>query len=132
MSEAASNTMSSLTWTPNGSLRTITGALPDFQMAPCWVAVTSDGAWAFTTNAASGTISTYAVANNGILLLTSSIAAKIASPALDMALSGDNGFLYTLNGNNLTGFKVYPTDGGLWQVTNIPNLPPAATGLAAT
>jgi 6-phosphogluconolactonase len=132
MSEAASNTMSSLTWTPNGSLRTISGALPDFQMAPCWVAVTSNGQWAFTSNAASGTISTYAVANNGILLLTSSIAAKVASPALDLALSGDDGFLYALNGNNLTGFKVYPDDGGLWQVTNIPNLPPAATGLAAT
>jgi 6-phosphogluconolactonase len=132
MSEAASNTMSSFAWTPNGSLRTISGALPTFQMAPCWVAVTSNGQWAFTTNAASGTISTYAVANNGILLLTSSIAAKIASPALDLALSGDNGFLYALNGNNLTGFKIYPDDGGLWQVTNVPNLPPAATGLAAT
>jgi hypothetical protein len=49
-----------------------------------------------------------------------------------MALSSDNGFLYALNGNNLTGFKIYPDDGGLWQVTNVPNLPPAATGLAAT
>ncbi len=132
MSEAASNTVSSLTWTPNGSLRTISGAMPDFQMAPCWVVVTGNDQWAFTTNAASGTISTYAIANNGILLLTSSVAAKVSSPALDMALSSDSGFLYALNGNNLTGFKIFGDDGGLWQVTNVPNLPSGATGLAAT
>jgi 6-phosphogluconolactonase (cycloisomerase 2 family) len=131
MSEAASNTMSTFTWTPNGSLRTISGAMPDFGMAPCWVVTTSNGEWAFTTNAASGTISTYAVASNGILLLTSSVAAKVASPALDMALTGDDAFLYALNGNNLTGFKVYPDDGGLWEVTKVPNLPASATGLAA-
>jgi 6-phosphogluconolactonase len=132
ISEAVSNTMSTFTWTPNGSLRTISGAMPDFGMAPCWVVTTSNGEWAFTTNAASGTISTYAVASNGVLLLTSSIAAKVASPALDMALTGDDTFLYALNGNNLTGFKVYPDDGGLWEVTNVPNLPASATGLAAT
>jgi 6-phosphogluconolactonase len=132
MSEAASNTVSSFTWTPNGSLRTISGALPDFQMAPCWLVTTTAGDWAFTTNAASGTISTYAIASNGILLLTSSIAAKVSSPALDLALSNNSEFLYTLNGNNITGFKVYPVDGGLWQVTNIKGLPASTTGLAAT
>jgi 6-phosphogluconolactonase len=132
MSEATSNTMSSLTWTPNGSLRTISGALPDFQKAPCWVVITADDAWAFTTNAASGTISTYAIANNGLLLLTSSIAAKVASPALDMALTGGSDFLFTLNSNSITGFQVFDDDGGLWQVSAIDNLPPATTGLAAT
>lgn len=131
MSEAASNTVSSFTWTPNGSLRTISGALPDFQMAPCWVVVTANDEWAFTTNAASGTISTYAIANNGVLLLTSSIAAKVTSPALDLALSNGSEFLYALNGNNITGFKVYPDDGGLWQVANITGLPTSTTGLAA-
>jgi 6-phosphogluconolactonase (cycloisomerase 2 family) len=131
MSEAASNTMSSFAWTDNGSLRTISGALPDFQMAPCWVVITENDQWAFTTNAASGTISTYAISPNGILLLTSSIAAKISSPALDMALTSGSEFLYTLNGNDITGFQVF-NDGGLWQVSNMTGLPPATTGLAAT
>jgi len=132
MSEAASNTMSSFTWTPNGTLRTISGAMPDFQVAPSWVVITADDAWAFTTNAANGTISTYGIANNGILLLTSSITAKISSPALDMALTSGSEFLYTLNGNDITGFQVFPEDGGLWQISNMTGLPPATTGLAAT
>jgi 6-phosphogluconolactonase len=132
MSEAASNTLSSFNWTANGTLRTVSGAMPDFQTAPCWVVITADDGWVYTTNAASGTISTYAIANNGILLLTSSIAAKISSPALDMALTTGSDFLYTLNGNGITGFQVFPDDGGLWQVSNMTGLPPATTGLAAT
>jgi 6-phosphogluconolactonase (cycloisomerase 2 family) len=132
MSEAASNSMSSFTWTSNGSLRTISGALPDFGEAACWVAITPDDRWAYTTNTATGTISTYAIANNGVLLLTSSIAATLPSLALDMAISSDGNYLYALGGNNIIGYKIYPDDGGLWQVTSVPGLPESVTGVAAT
>ena len=41
-----------------------TGRL-DTQAAPCWVELSADGRFAYTTNAGSGTISSYSVAGNG-------------------------------------------------------------------
>ncbi len=129
MSEAASNTMSSFAWTENGSLRTLSGAMPDFGKAPCWVAISSDDKYAYTTNAASGTISTYTISDMGALNLLSSVAAKVTSPALDLAFSQDSQYLYALSGQGIAGFKVFP-DGGLWQVANTTGLPSSVTGLA--
>jgi 6-phosphogluconolactonase len=129
LSEAASNTLSSFTAVSNDSLRTLSGAMPDFGNAPCWVA--ANGFYAYASNAHGGTISTYFVSPVGTLTLISSIAAKTAVPTLDLALSHQAPFLYVLNGNNITGFQVYP-DGGLWQVSNVKGLPASTTGLAAT
>jgi 6-phosphogluconolactonase (cycloisomerase 2 family) len=131
ISEAASNTMSSRVATDNASLRTVSGAMPTFGGAPCWVAITGNDEFAYTTNAADGTISAFAISPQGILLLTSSVAARVNMPALDLAFSADSQYLYVLNGNAITGFKAYP-DGGLWQVTNVTGAPDSATGLAAT
>jgi 6-phosphogluconolactonase len=131
LSEAASNTLSSFAATYNGSLRTLSGAMPDFGNAPCWVAVSGAGDYAYTSNAHGGTISTYSISRTGMLNLQSSIAAKTAVPTLDLAFTKYSQFLYALNGNSVTGFLVYP-DGGLWQVSNLTGLPASTTGLAAT
>ena len=131
ISEAATNTLSSYVVSDQGNLRTISGAMPTFGLAPCWVAINEKGTFAYTSNAHGGTISTFSISDTGALNLVSSIAAKTNIPTLDLAFSKHSQFLYTLNGGSITGFKVY-SDGSLWQVTSVSSVPAAATGLAAT
>ena len=133
LSEAATGTLSSYSVSDSGSLRTLSGSLPDFGLAPCWVAVSPDGQFAYTTNAHGGTISGYRIDQTGTMSLFSSVAAHTAIPALDLAFGGNNhnGFLYVLNGNSITSFRAY-SDGSISQVSSIGGLAASATGLAAT
>ena len=64
----------------NGTLTAIDGSpFADHQTAPCWVAISPDGAALFAVNTASGTVSRYAVATDGALDLAGSTA--LAGPA---------------------------------------------------
>ncbi|MGO8805063.1 MAG: lactonase family protein [Candidatus Bathyarchaeia archaeon] len=127
-------TLSSYVISDQGTLRTISGAMPTFGAAPCWVAIDGEGSFAYTSNAHGGTISIFAISPSGGLNLISSIAAKTNIPCLDLAFSKNSQFLYALNGGYITGFQVYP-DGSLSQVTTVntnTGISPSATGLAAT
>ncbi len=98
------------------------------QTAACWLAVI--GHHAYTDNAGSGSISTFAVKRDGQLTLTGSTVISPTAHPLDMA--GANGkFLYVLaNGlNKLIGYRV-AADGSLTQVTEVP-VPAGAAGLGA-
>jgi 6-phosphogluconolactonase len=130
VSEAAAGTLSSYAVSEDGGLRTLSGSIPDFGAAPCWVAVSHDGKFAYTSNAHGGTISGYSVSETGTMSLFSSVAAKTSIPTLDLALSGNGHFLYALNGNTITSFQVY-SDGSIAQVSTTGGLPASATGLAA-
>ena len=133
LSEAATGTLSSYSVSNDGSLRTLSGSIPDFGLAPCWVAVSPDGQFAYATNAHGGTISGYSVSRSGTMTLFSSVAAKTSIPALDLAFGGNhhNQFLYVLNGNSITTFQVYG-DGSISQASSVSGLPSSATGLATT
>ncbi len=130
VSEAATNTVSSYAVSRDGVLRTVSGALPTFGNAPCWVAVSNDGQFAYTTNAHGGTISTFSISERGTLVLVSSIAARTLVPALDMAFTQNGRFMYVHDGATITGYQTYP-DGGLSQVGSVSGLPASASGLAA-
>ena len=81
----------------NGRLSSIAGSpFPDHQMAPCWVEITRDGQFLFTVNTASGTISGYQIAANGVLSLLpgSTPAGGPNAGAVDARLSPGGGFLY--------------------------------------
>lgn len=71
--------MSSYAASVSGDLQTITAAAPDNQTAPCWVALTADGLYAYTTNTGSGTISSYTVGFDGTLGLLNSVAGNAGS-----------------------------------------------------
>ncbi len=133
LSEAAGGSLSSYAVSDSGSLRTLSGAIPDFGLAPCWVAVNRDGTFAYTTNAHGGTISGYSISGTGTMSLFSSVAAQTLKPALDMAFSSNNQFLYVLNGGQITSFQVYP-GGSIFQVsaTAENGLPASTTGLASS
>jgi 6-phosphogluconolactonase len=133
LTEAGTGTTSSYAVSDTGSLRTLSGAMPDFGLAPCWIAVDRDGTHVYTSNAHGGTISGYEVSGTGTLSLFSSVAAKTSVPTLDLAFSGNNHYLYALNGGKITSFQVYP-EGSIAQVsvTATGGLPASATGLTAS
>jgi 6-phosphogluconolactonase (cycloisomerase 2 family) len=134
LSEAASGTLSSYSVSDDGSLRTLSGSIPDFGLAPCWVAVSPDGNFVYTSNAHGGTISGYELSRTGTISLFSSVASKALIPTLDLAFGGSdnfhNQFLYVLDGNSITSFQTYQ-DGSIAQSATVGGLPASATGLAA-
>jgi len=69
------------------------------QTAACWVVVSKNGKVAYTTNAGSGTISSYRVGSDGSLTLldpTAGVTGAGSSP-IDMAFSNNGKYLYALS-----------------------------------
>jgi 6-phosphogluconolactonase len=118
-----------------GGISLITGPVGNGQAAACWVVVTGNGEVAYTTNAASGTISSYGLAHNGGLTVHEAIAANLGagSTPIDMALSNNSRFLYVLNaGAHTIGiFRVNIENGGLTPLGAVSGIPAGANGLAA-
>jgi 6-phosphogluconolactonase (cycloisomerase 2 family) len=114
-----------------GNLEVITPALGDTQKAACWVVVTKNGRFAYTSNTGSNTISSYTISEEGDLALMNVTAASGNIP-LDMALSRNGRFLYARNAGNsaVTGFRV-EANGSLTPVTSAAGLPAGAAGIAA-
>ncbi|HUA97455.1 MAG TPA: beta-propeller fold lactonase family protein [Terracidiphilus sp.] len=136
VSEAAttSNALSSYRAGYNGELKLITGSLGNGQQGVCWAVVTSDGRYAYSINAASGTISSYAVSPDGALTLLNPVAASTAAGSVptDPALSADSRFLYVRDGgeNEVYAFRV-EEDGSLTPLGSTGGLPAGGQGLAA-
>jgi 6-phosphogluconolactonase len=84
----------------SGTLSPVTTDVPTLAAATCWLAVTPDGGFVYTSNAGSGTVSGFSIAANGAL---TPVAGTIVgtNPAgstnLDIAISADGKFLYTLD-----------------------------------
>jgi 6-phosphogluconolactonase len=130
ISEAASNSISSYALSNQGQLRTISGAIPTFGLAPCWLVIGGNGHFAYTANAHGGTISTFSISKTAGLTLFSSVAARTAVPTLDMAFSHNSQFLYVRNGATISGYQVF-SDGSISLITTASGIPSSATGLAA-
>ncbi len=83
---------------PDGTITVISGSVPNLQTDVCWVVITNDGRFAFTSNFGSGTISSYGFAPSGTLTLINGAAAFLgsASQPVDPDLSADGRFLYQL------------------------------------
>ena len=109
-------------------------SVPDTQTAACWVAVTPDGRYAYTTNTGSSTVSSYRVRRDGSITLLDAAAASTGSGSapIDAASSGDGQSLFVLSGktSTITSFRV-GSDGGLTTKAVLPGLPGSAIGLAA-
>lgn len=102
------------------------------QTAACWVVVTKDGRFAYTTNTGSGSISSYDVGRDGSISLLESVAADTGagSGPTDLALS-DSRHLFVLNaGARTVGAYRVRGDGRLVLVDIAGGLPAGATGLA--
>jgi 6-phosphogluconolactonase (cycloisomerase 2 family) len=125
------STLSSFRVTNNGNLKDISVGVPDSQTGACWVAVTKDGHYAYTSNTGSGTVSSYTVGGDGSLTLLDKTAGTGSVP-IDMATSHNSRFLYVRNAGDgtISGFRIR-SDGSLKPVTTAGGLPDGATGLIA-
>ena len=133
----AASALSSYDVDPAGLLTTISpSVLAGAERAACWVVVTRNGKYAYTTNTGSGTISAYAIGSDGSLSLIDAdgIAAATGGSPIDAALSGNGRFLYALNSslNTIDAFRV-SEDGSLTPLAagGVAGLPIGANGLAA-
>jgi 6-phosphogluconolactonase len=128
VTDATTNAVTLYAVNANGTLTAISGPVPNGQVAPCWIVLTADARFAYTDNAGSGTISAYRVTRDSIALLQG-VAATIGGTPIDIALSADGHYLYALNGETITGFRVN-ADGTLSQVSVV-DVTPNSIGLAA-
>lgn len=129
---AGTSAVSSFSLSNTGTLTTLSGSIPDTQVAACWLVVTGNSRYAYTANAHSGTISSYTIAANGQLTLLQAVAANTGAGNLDLALSRNSGFLYQfVNGSHtIQGFRVHQ-DGSLSLIDTVTGVPAGADGLAA-
>jgi len=115
-----------------GALTPITSALPTNQTAACWIAVA--GGFAYVANAASATITGVSISETGELSLrdASGITAPTGAGAIDLAVTPDRGYLYSLAGNPraIHIFEI-GADGSLTARPTLGGVSPTAAGLAA-
>ncbi|MEO6838305.1 MAG: beta-propeller fold lactonase family protein [Ginsengibacter sp.] len=115
----------------NGKIKDINGARPNYQSAPCWVAIAKYGRFAYMTNTASNNVSSYYVAPWGGLYLVESNAGTTGTGPLDIVVAANNYYVYALNSgtHNISGFhRMF--FGKLGALGTTEGLPVSATGLA--
>jgi len=111
------STISSYAVQANGTLSSISAAVPTLGNANCWNAATPDGRWVYVSNAASSTISGFTIGATGTLTPIGPTVVGTnpnGSTNLDIAVSTDNKFIYTLNaGAGTIGIFAIQQDGSL-------------------
>jgi 6-phosphogluconolactonase (cycloisomerase 2 family) len=126
------STLSSYSISATGVLTAITSALPTGQTAACWIVVA--GGHAYVANAGSGTITGVDISVAGALSLRedSGVTASPGPGAIDLAVTPDRGFLYSLAGAP-RAIHVYEigSDGSLTARAPLTDVAPTAVGLVA-
>jgi 6-phosphogluconolactonase len=134
---ANGSTISSFTVNSSATLTAISNAVPTEGAANCWLAITPNGKWVYTSNSGSDNISGFNVAQNGTLTpIGTGIVAAIpaGSHNVDIAVSGDSKFVFTQDtAAGTIGVWSVNTDGSLKEVDLVPGLPKLSgtNGLAA-
>jgi 6-phosphogluconolactonase (cycloisomerase 2 family) len=131
VSEAGTGSASSYSLGSDGKLSLITGAAATHQLAPCWVAVTKDGRYAYTANAQSASITGFSIDHDGRLspLSNDGVTGRVNAGAIDLALSHDSIFLYQLDGSRISAFRV-ESNGQLTTLGSVAK-PAGSVGMAA-
>jgi 6-phosphogluconolactonase len=118
----------------DGLIDTITPSAPTTETAACWIVVTGNGRFTYTTNTDSASISGYRIERDGELRLLDpdGKTADTGPMPIDMALTTGSRFLYALNSGDgtISGFRVR-ADGALNPIGGASGLPEGANGLAA-
>jgi len=118
----------------NGQFIVLSASVPTGQTAACWIAISRNGKFAYSTNAGSGSVSAYRVGNDGSLSLIDGAAGLTGagSSPIDAGVSADGQYLYVLNGatHNVSAF-VIQADGMLASIGTFEGLPASSAGIAA-
>ena len=124
----------------DGTLSPVSGTVRNNRSDTCWIVLTDNQRFAYTTNAMSNDISSYRADSKGNLTLLQSVAApadELPAPFVipaDLTLSRNSHFLYVRNvqDGDLRAFSI-GTDGSLTLVQAIPAaLPNGAVGVASS
>ncbi len=134
---AGASSVSSYAVSDEADLTGISTGVPTTQSAACWVVLTENQRWAYTSNTGSGTISGYSVSEDGKIKLLnpngiSGITGDATSRPIDMALSRNSTYLYTLNtgSHTVSAFRIN-SNGSLLALPALSGIPVGANGLAA-
>jgi 6-phosphogluconolactonase len=131
---AEASSVSTYQFLPGGVPESVSASIPDFQTAACWIVVTLDDRFIYTTNTGSGEVSSYSLQTDGSITLLNGTASdtSLASRPIDMALSRDGRNLYVHQaGKKAIGvFEINP-DGSLNRRQATFDLPIGAQGIAA-
>lgn len=129
---ANGSSVSSYSISGTGTLTPITSALATAQTAACWLAMA--GGHAYVANAGSGTLTGINVAESGALTLhdANGITAMPGAGPIDLAVTPDRGFLYSLAGSPraINIFEI-GSDGNLTSRGALTDVAATAVGLAA-
>ena len=135
--QTVSSTISSYQLNGNGSLRTISNALPTGGIATCWDVIGRLGRSVYTSNPNNSTLSGFNIERNGELTpIGGAVVGQTptGSTNIDIAASSDGRYLYTLYAatGNIGIFSVQD-DGGLVSLGQQDGLPASAgiNGIAA-
>ena len=142
------STMSSYRLMHDGSLQTISHAVPSNRTGSCWIRFSRNGRFAYTGDTGSGTISIFAVSEQGELSLRgiASTGGAFSAP-IDLDITPDGKFLYVVtpfglishtppilpapaNAGRVQGYRI-ERDGTLIPVTTVGGLPFSAQGIVA-
>jgi 6-phosphogluconolactonase (cycloisomerase 2 family) len=120
----------------DGSLEPVSASVADTRTEVCWAAVSKNGRFVYVTNFGDGTISSYAIGEDGSLELLEAVAASTnpgEKGVRDEAITGDGRFLYALDADarRVYGWSV-GADGSLVPVGGADGLPETVAGLAAS
>jgi hypothetical protein len=125
----------------DGSLVSISNTVSNEQVATCWIAITTNTRFAYSTNNGGdgieegGTISSYKVGSDGRLSLISEIAARTGDAPVDLAITPNNQYLYNVNAGDgtVSMFEIEQKNGNLVPLGKIGGLPDdgSAVGIAA-
>jgi len=124
------STISSYELSDDGSLEVISASVPTLQTAACWVLVSANGRYAYTTNTGSHSVSGFAIGRRGEL--TGIGATATGQGPIDMAQARNGRFIYTLNAGDgsIAAFR-FRSDGSLAFLQQVFGVPAGSNGLAA-
>ena len=129
--------ISSYTVQQDGTLSAVSQSIPTLGSANCWNAVAPNGKWVYVSNAASSTISGFAIGRSGALTPIADTVLGTnpsGSTNLDIAVSGDSKYVFTLDSGSgtISVFEIQ-SDGSLTSAGEMDGLPKTAgfNGIAA-
>jgi 6-phosphogluconolactonase len=119
-----------------GKLAPVSGSVGDTRSEVCWAAVTNDGRFAYVTNFGDGAISSYEIADDGVLQLRDAVAGstRLGEKGIrDEAITRDGSYLYAIDADaqKLFGWTVQ-SNGTLVSIGAFEGVPATVAGLAAS
>ncbi len=119
----------------HGQLEVISSTVATNQTAACWLIVTPDGNYAYTTNTGSSSVSGFQIGSNGSLELLDANGrtgeTSEGSRPIDAIISSDGATLYVLSGgtSTVTAFHI-AADGSLTNLGDV-SVPAGSVGVTA-